>query len=78
NLSSAEHIGALALSEPNAGSDVGSIKLRADKRGDRYLLNGSNTWITNGPVANTYVIYAKTDLEKAGHGISAFIVVRDW
>ncbi|RMM68489.1 Isovaleryl-CoA dehydrogenase [Pseudomonas savastanoi pv. glycinea] len=77
-LISGEHIGALAMSEPNAGSDVVSMKLRADKRGDRYVLNGSKTWITNGPDANTYVIYAKTDLEKAAHGISAFIVERDW
>jgi isovaleryl-CoA dehydrogenase len=64
-LISGEHIGALAMSEPNAGSDVVSMKLRADKRGDRYVLNGSKTWITNGPDADTYVIYAKTDLEKA-------------
>ena len=64
-LISGEHIGALAMSEPNAGSDVVSMKLRADKRGDHYVLNGSKTWITNGPDANTYVIYAKTDLEKA-------------
>jgi isovaleryl-CoA dehydrogenase len=52
------------MSEPNAGSDVVSMKLRAEKRGDRYVLNGSKTWITNGPDANTYVIYAKTDLDK--------------
>jgi len=77
-LISGEHIGALAMSEPNAGSDVVSMKLRADKRGDRFVLNGSKTWITNGPDANTYVIYAKTDLEKGPHGISAFIVERDW
>ncbi len=77
-LVSGEHIGALAMSEPNAGSDVVSMKLRADKRGDRYLLNGSKTWITNGPDANTYVIYAKTDLDRGAHGISAFIVERDW
>ena len=57
-LISGEHIGALAMSEPNAGSDVVSMKLRADKRGDRYGLNGSKTWITNGPDAHTYVIYA--------------------
>ena len=77
-LISGEHVGALAMSEPNAGSDVVSMKLRADKRGDRYVLNGSKTWITNGPDANTYVIYAKTDLEKGPHGITAFIVERDW
>ncbi|MDX1297435.1 MAG: acyl-CoA dehydrogenase family protein, partial [Pseudomonas sp.] len=77
-LVSGEHVGALAMSEPNAGSDVVSMKLRADKQGDRYVLNGSKTWITNGPDANTYVIYAKTDLDKGAHGISAFIVERDW
>lgn len=77
-LISGEHVGALAMSEPNAGSDVVSMKLRADKRGDHFVLNGSKTWITNGPDANTYVIYAKTDIEKNAHGISAFIVERDW
>ncbi|WP_417778510.1 isovaleryl-CoA dehydrogenase [Stutzerimonas xanthomarina] len=77
-LISGEHVGALAMSEPNAGSDVVSMKLRADKKGDRYVLNGSKTWITNGPDANTYVIYAKTDLDKGAHGITAFIVERDW
>ena len=77
-LISGEHIGALAMSEPNAGSDVVSMKLRAEKRGDRYVLNGSKTWITNGPDANTYVIYAKTAPEKGPHGITAFIVERDW
>ena len=77
-LVSGEHIGALAMSEPNAGSDVVSMKLRADRRGDRYVLSGSKTWITNGPDAHTYVIYAKTEPEKAAHGITAFIVERDW
>ncbi|WP_158896437.1 MULTISPECIES: isovaleryl-CoA dehydrogenase [unclassified Pseudomonas] len=77
-LVSGEHIGALAMSEPNAGSDVVSMKLRADRRGDRFVLNGSKTWITNGPDAHTYVIYAKTEPEKAAHGITAFIVERDW
>lgn len=77
-LLSGEHIGALAMSEPNAGSDVVSMKLRAEQRGDRYVLNGSKTWITNGPDAHTYVIYAKTDLDKGAHGITAFIVERDW
>ena len=76
-LISGEHVGALAMSEPNAGSDVISMKLRAERRGDRYVLNGSKTWITNGPDANTYVIYAKTDLDKGPHGITAFIVERD-
>lgn len=77
-LISGEHVGALAMSEPNAGSDVVSMKLRADRKGDRFVLNGSKTWITNGPDANTYVIYAKTDLDKGAHGITAFIVERDW
>ena len=78
SLVSGEHVGALAMSEPNAGSDVVSMKLRAERRGDRYVLNGSKTWITNGPDAHTYVIYAKTEPGKAAHGITAFIVERDW
>lgn len=73
-LISGEHIGALAMSEPNAGSDVVSMKLHARKEGDRYILNGNKMWITNGPDAHTYVIYAKTDLDKGPHGITAFIV----
>ena len=77
-LCSGEHIGALAMSEPNAGSDVVSMKLNAELRGDHYVLNGSKMWITNGPDANTYVIYAKTAPEKKAHGITAFIVERDW
>ncbi len=77
-LVSGEHIGALAMSEPNAGSDVVSMKLRADKKGDRYVLNGNKMWITNGPDANTYVIYAKTDINAGPKGITAFIVERDW
>lgn len=77
-LISGEHVGALAMSEPNAGSDVVSMKLRAERRGDHFILNGSKTWITNGPDATTYVIYAKTDLDKGAHGITAFIVERDW
>lgn len=76
-LVSGEHIGALAMSEPNAGSDVVSMKIRADKKGDKYILNGNKMWITNGPDADTYVIYAKTDMEKGPHGITAFIVERD-
>ena len=76
-LVSGEHVGALAMSEPNAGSDVVSMKLRADKRGDHYLLNGNKMWITNGPDANVYVIYAKTEPEKGAHGMTAFIVERD-
>ncbi|WP_185267573.1 isovaleryl-CoA dehydrogenase [Halopseudomonas xiamenensis] len=77
-LCSGEHVGALAMSEPNAGSDVVSMKLRADKRGDRYILNGNKMWITNGPDADTYVIYAKTDLNAGSRGITAFIVERDF
>lgn len=75
-LVSGKHIGALAMSEPNAGSDVVSMKLHARKEGDRYILNGNKMWITNGPDAHTYVIYAKTDLDKGPHGITAFIVER--
>ncbi|BAI73754.1 isovaleryl-CoA dehydrogenase (plasmid) [Azospirillum sp. B510] len=73
-LISGEHIGALAMSEPNAGSDVVSMKLRAEKRGDRYVLNGTKMWITNGPDADTLVIYAKTDLAAGPRGITAFLV----
>ncbi len=73
-LISGEHVGALAMSEPNAGSDVVSMRTRADKRGDRYVLNGSKMWITNGPVADTLVIYAKTDPTAGARGITAFIV----
>ncbi|AQS37241.1 isovaleryl-CoA dehydrogenase [Shewanella psychrophila] len=76
-LVTGEHIGALAMSEPNAGSDVVSMKLHARKEGDRYILNGNKMWITNGPDAQTYVIYAKTELDKGAHGITAFIVDRD-
>jgi isovaleryl-CoA dehydrogenase len=75
-LVSGEHIGALAMSEPNAGSDVVSMKLRAEKKGDRYILNGNKMWITNGPDANTYVIYAKTDINAGPRGMTAFIVER--
>lgn len=77
-LCSGEHIGALAMSEPNAGSDVVSMKLKAQKQGDHYILNGSKMWITNGPDADTYVIYAKTDSEADAGGITAFIVERDY
>lgn len=73
-LVSGEHIGALAMSEPNAGSDVVSMKLRADKRGDVYVLNGNKMWITNGPDAQTFVIYAKTDIQAGARGMTAFIV----
>jgi isovaleryl-CoA dehydrogenase len=73
-LVSGEHVGALAMSEPNAGSDVVSMKLRADRRGDRCVLNGSKMWITNGGDADTLVVYAKTDPEAGPKGITAFIV----
>lgn len=73
-LISGDHVGALAMSEPGAGSDVVSMKLRADKKGDRYILNGSKMWITNGPDADTMVIYAKTDVDAGPKGITAFLV----
>src|SRR5208337_1767999 len=73
-LSSGEHVGALAMSEPGAGSDVVSMRLRADKRGDRYALNGNKMWITNGPDANVLVVYAKTDPEAGPRGITAFLI----
>ncbi|PXX92364.1 acyl-CoA dehydrogenase [Marinobacter vulgaris] len=76
-LISGEHIGALAMSEPNAGSDVISMKLSAKDAGDHYVLNGSKMWITNGPDAHVYVIYAKTDPAAGPRGITAFIVERD-
>ncbi len=73
-LINGEHVGALAMSEPNAGSDVVSMKLKAEKKGDKYILNGNKMWITNGPDAHTFVIYAKTDLNAGAKGITAFIV----
>ncbi len=73
-LISGAHVGALAMSEPNAGSDVVSMRTRADRKGDRYVLNGSKMWITNGPVADTMVVYAKTDRTAGARGITAFIV----
>jgi isovaleryl-CoA dehydrogenase len=73
-LISGEHVGALAMSEPGAGSDVVSMRTTAEKRGDRYVLNGSKMWITNGPLADTLVIYAKTDRTAGSRGITAFIV----
>jgi len=76
-LCSGEHIGALAMSEPEAGSDVVSMRLRADKRGDSYILNGNKMWITNGPDAHVYIIYAKTIPDGGSKGITAFIVERD-
>lgn len=76
-LISGEHVGALAMSEHTAGSDVVSLQLRAVRAGDDYLLNGSKMWITNGPDADTYIIYAKTDADRGARGITAFIVERD-
>jgi isovaleryl-CoA dehydrogenase len=73
-LVSGEHVGALAMSEPGAGSDVVSMRLRADKRGDRYVLNGNKMWITNGPDADVLVVYAKTDPQAGPRGITAFLV----
>jgi isovaleryl-CoA dehydrogenase len=76
DLCSGAKVGALAMSEPNAGSDVVSMKLRAERRGDHFILNGSKMWITNGPDAHTYIIYAKTQPEAGSRGITAFIVER--
>lgn len=76
-LCTGEHVGALAMSEPNAGSDVVSMKLRAEKKGDKFILNGNKMWITNGPDADVFVIYAKTDPEKNSRGITAFIVEKN-
>ena len=77
-LCSGEHIGALAMSEPGAGSDVVSMRLRAQQQGDKFILNGNKFWITNGPDAHVYVIYAKTDPDAGSRGITAFIVERDF
>ena len=77
-LISGEHLGALAMSEPNAGSDVVSMRLRAEKKGDRYVLNGTKFWITNGPSADTLVIYGKTDPNAGARGITAFLVEKDF
>jgi len=77
-LISGDFIGALAMSEPNAGSDVVSMKLRADKKGDRYVLNGNKMWITNGPDADVLVVYAKTDLAAGARGMTAFLVEKDF
>lgn len=73
-LISGEHVGALAMSEPGAGSDVISMKTRAEKRGERYVLNGNKMWITNGPIAETLVVYAKTDPEAGPRGVTAFLI----
>ncbi|MFW2586850.1 isovaleryl-CoA dehydrogenase [Sagittula sp. SSi028] len=76
-LISGEHVGALAMSEPSAGSDVVSMKLRAEKRNDRYVLNGNKYWITNGPDADTLVVYAKTDPDAGPKGITAFLIEKE-
>jgi isovaleryl-CoA dehydrogenase len=75
-LISGAHVGALAMSEAGSGSDVISMRLRADKRGDRYVLNGTKFWITNGPHADTLVVYAKTDPDAASRGVTAFLIER--
>ena len=77
-LISGEYVGALAMSEPGAGSDVVSMGLRADKRGDRYVLNGTKMWITNGPNADVLVVYAKTDPQAGSRGITAFLIERSF
>lgn len=77
-LVSGVHVGALAMSEPGAGSDVVSMRTRADKKGDHYILNGSKMWITNGPIAETLVVYAKTDPDAGPRGITAFLVEKDF
>ena len=77
-LVSGEHVGALAMSEPNAGSDVVSMKLRAERKSDRYVLNGAKMWITNGGDADTLVVYAKTDPDAGPKGITAFIIEKEF
>ena len=77
-LVSGEHVGALAMSEPGSGSDVVSMKLRADRKGDRYVLNGNKMWITNGPDADTLVVYAKTDPGAGSRGITAFLIEKSY
>ncbi|WP_375269086.1 isovaleryl-CoA dehydrogenase [Phenylobacterium sp.] len=77
-LISGEHVGALAMSEAGSGSDVVSMRLRAERRGDRYVLNGTKFWITNGPHADVLVVYAKTEPEAASRGISAFLIEKDF
>jgi isovaleryl-CoA dehydrogenase len=77
-LVSGEHVGALAMSEPGAGSDVVSMKLRAERRGESYILNGNKMWITNGPDADTLVVYAKTDLNAGPKGITAFLIEKSF
>lgn len=77
-LVSGAHVGALAMSEPGSGSDVVSMRLKAEKKGDRYILNGNKMWITNGPEADTLVVYAKTDPEAGPRGITAFLIERSF
>ena len=77
-LMSGDHVGSLAMSEPGAGSDVVSMRLKAEKKGDRYVLNGSKMWITNAPTADTLIVYAKTDAGAGSRGISAFIIEKDF
>src|SRR3954463_10191131 len=77
-LISGEHVGGIAMSEPGAGSDVVSMKTRAEKRGDRYILNGSKMWITNGPEAEVLVVYAKTDPAAGPRGITAFLIEKEF
>jgi isovaleryl-CoA dehydrogenase len=77
SLCSGEHVGALAMSESGSGSDVVSMRLRAEKRNDRYILNGTKMWITNGPDANTLVVYAKTEPTMGSRGITAFLIERE-
>ena len=76
-LISGEHVGSLAMSEPDAGSDVVSMKLRAEKRNDRFILNGNKMWITNGPDASTLVVYAKSDPDAGPRGMTAFLIEKD-
>jgi isovaleryl-CoA dehydrogenase len=77
-LISGEHVGALAMSEAGSGSDVISMRLRAERRGDRYVLNGTKFWITNAPHADTLVVYAKTDPDAASRGVTAFLIEKDF
>jgi len=77
-LITGEHVGALAMSEPGAGSDVVRMKLRAEKQGDRYILNGNKMWITNGPDADTLVVYAKSDISAGPRGITAFLIEKSF
>ncbi len=77
-LISGEHVGALAMSEASSGSDVISMRLRADRRGDRYVLNGTKFWITNAPHADVLVVYAKTDVEGGSRGVTAFLIEKDF